>query len=25
VTPDRIEVLAVFHDSRDPAGWQSRT
>lgn len=25
VTPDRIEVVAVFHDSRDPAGWQSRT
>lgn len=25
VTPLRIEVLAVFHDSRDRAGWQSRT
>ena len=24
-TPDRIEVLAVFHDSRDPDGLQSRT
>jgi len=24
VTPARIEVLAVFHDSRDPAQWQSR-
>ena len=24
-TPDRIEVLAVFHDSRDPDGWQGRT
>ncbi|MGI9177663.1 MAG: type II toxin-antitoxin system RelE/ParE family toxin [Pirellulales bacterium] len=24
-TRDAIEVLAVFHDSRDPAGWQSRT
>ena len=21
---DRIEVLAVYHHSRDPAGWQSR-
>jgi plasmid stabilization system protein ParE len=25
VTPERIDVLAVFHDSRDPAEWQSRT
>jgi plasmid stabilization system protein ParE len=25
VTPGRIDVLAVFHDSRDPAEWQSRT
>jgi plasmid stabilization system protein ParE len=24
VTPARIDVLAVFHDSRDPAQWQSR-
>jgi plasmid stabilization system protein ParE len=24
VTPTRIDVLAVFHDSRDPAEWQSR-
>jgi toxin ParE1/3/4 len=24
VTPARIDVLAVFHDSRDPAEWQSR-
>ena len=24
VTPERIDVLAVFHDSRDPAQWQSR-
>jgi toxin ParE1/3/4 len=22
--PDRIEVIAVFHSSRDPALWQSR-
>ena len=21
---DRIEVIAVFHDRRDPTGWQSR-
>lgn len=21
---DRVEVLAVFHTSRDPAGWQDR-
>jgi plasmid stabilization system protein ParE len=25
VTADRLEVLAVFHDSRDPAAWQNRT
>ena len=25
VRPDRIEVLAVFHQSRDPAEWQSRS
>ncbi len=24
VEPHRIEVLAVYHHSRDPAGWQSR-
>jgi plasmid stabilization system protein ParE len=24
VTPARIDVLAVFHDSRDPAEWQRR-
>ena len=24
VTPARIDVLAVFHDSRDPSEWQSR-
>lgn len=24
VTPARIDVLAVFHDSRDPVVWQSR-
>lgn len=24
-TAHRIEVLAVFHDSRDPATWQNRT
>lgn len=24
VMPLRIEVLAVFHDSRDPTEWQSR-
>jgi plasmid stabilization system protein ParE len=24
VMPDKIEVLAVFHDSRDPAVWQGR-
>ena len=23
--PDRIRVLAVYHTSRDPSGWQSRT
>jgi len=22
--PDRIRVLAVYHTSRDPSGWQSR-
>ena len=22
--PDRIRVLAIFHTSRDPSGWQSR-
>jgi plasmid stabilization system protein ParE len=22
--PDRVEVLAVYHTARDPAGWQSR-
>jgi toxin ParE1/3/4 len=22
--PDRIEVIAVFHDRRDPAAWQAR-
>jgi plasmid stabilization system protein ParE len=25
VMPLRIEVLAMFHDSRDPTEWQSRT
>ncbi len=25
VTSARIELLAVFHDSRDPAEWQNRT
>jgi len=25
VLADRIRVLAVFHTSRDPAGWQSRS
>lgn len=24
VLPNRVRVLAVFHTSRDPAGWQSR-
>ena len=24
VTPSRIEVIAVYHHSRDPAGWQGR-
>jgi plasmid stabilization system protein ParE len=24
VTPTRIDVLAVFHDSRDPSEWQRR-
>ncbi len=24
VTPARIDVLAVFHDSRDPSEWQRR-
>lgn len=24
VLPDRIRVLAVYHTSRDPSGWQSR-
>ena len=24
VRPDRIVILAVFHQSRDPAGWQDR-
>jgi hypothetical protein len=23
-SPTKIDVLAVFHDSRDPAEWQSR-
>jgi toxin ParE1/3/4 len=22
--PDRVEVIAVYHTSRDPSGWQSR-
>jgi toxin ParE1/3/4 len=22
--PDRIEVVAIHHTSRDPAGWQDR-
>jgi toxin ParE1/3/4 len=22
--PDRVEVIAVFHSSRDPSSWQSR-
>jgi plasmid stabilization system protein ParE len=25
VLTDRIRVLAVYHGSRDPSGWQSRT
>jgi plasmid stabilization system protein ParE len=25
VLSDRIRVLAVYHTSRDPAGWQSRS
>lgn len=25
VLPNRIRVLAVYHTSRDPAGWQSRS
>jgi plasmid stabilization system protein ParE len=25
VLPDRIRVLAVYHTSRDPSGWQVRT
>ncbi len=25
VLPDRVRVLAVYHTSRDPAGWQSRS
>jgi plasmid stabilization system protein ParE len=25
VLPDRIRVLAVYHSSRDPSGWQSRS
>jgi plasmid stabilization system protein ParE len=25
VIADRIRVLAVYHTSRDPAGWQSRS
>jgi plasmid stabilization system protein ParE len=25
VTDDAIVILAVFHASRDPAGWRSRT
>jgi plasmid stabilization system protein ParE len=24
VLPDRIEVIAVFHDKRNPKAWQSR-
>lgn len=24
VHPDRIEVIAVYHNRRDPKGWQSR-
>ena len=24
VHADRIEVIAVYHSSRDPSGWQSR-
>lgn len=24
VLPDRVRVLAVYHTSRDPSGWQSR-
>ena len=24
VHPDRVEVIAVYHSSRDPKGWQSR-
>ena len=22
--PDRVEVVAVYHTSRDPSGWQTR-
>lgn len=25
VLTDRIRILAVYHTSRDPSGWQSRT
>ena len=25
VSADRINVVAVFHTSRDPSAWQSRT
>ena len=25
VVPGRVVVTAVFHTSRDPAGWQGRT
>jgi plasmid stabilization system protein ParE len=25
IEPNQVIVLAVFHTSRDPAGWQSRT
>lgn len=24
VRPDRVEVISVFHGSRDPEGWQGR-
>jgi plasmid stabilization system protein ParE len=24
VHPDRVEVIAVYHTSRDPSGWQAR-
>ena len=24
IHPDRVEVIAVYHSSRDPRGWQAR-